>query len=93
MNTGLSVTLGLMRPVLGRRRLFSQSLLGELAKKYKKTQAQVALNWIISKKNAVAIPKSTSKEHLIDNMGSVGWKMDSNDYKLLDKTGHEELRA
>ncbi len=60
-------------------------LLDEMAKKYSKTQAQIALNWLVSKPKIVAIPKSSTKQHLLDNLGAIGWKMDNDDYAALDK--------
>ena len=60
-------------------------LLDELARKYSKTQAQIALNWLVSKPNIVAIPKASTKKHLIDNLGAIGWKMEQPDYDSLDK--------
>jgi diketogulonate reductase-like aldo/keto reductase len=59
-------------------------ILDELALKHSKTQAQIALNWIVSKKNAVAIPKASTRKHLEDNLGALGWKMESADYEKLD---------
>lgn len=49
-----------------------------LAKKYGKTTAQVALNWIISKE-IVAIPKAGSIAHLRENYGALGWSLDAYD--------------
>ena len=60
-------------------------ILDELAKKYNKTQAQIAINWLISKKKVITIPKSTSVEHLKENLGAVGWKLTSEDMHKLDK--------
>lgn len=60
-------------------------LLDEIAKKYNKTQAQVAINWLISKKNVITIPKTSNIEHLKDNLGAVGWKMSKEDLQRLDK--------
>lgn len=60
-------------------------LLDELAKKYSKTQAQIALNWLISKPNVVVIPKSSNIEHLKENLGAIGWKMEKKDIELLNK--------
>ena len=54
--------------------------LSEISKKYNKSQTQVAINWIISHKNVVAIPKSSNPIHLMEFMDSTGWKM-----KLEDK--------
>jgi diketogulonate reductase-like aldo/keto reductase len=58
-------------------------LLDMMCGKYKKTPAQVALNWLISQKNVIAIPKMRKVEHLVDNLGSLGWKMDESDIKNL----------
>ncbi len=60
-------------------------VLDKLSKKYKKTQAQIAINWLISKKNVITIPKSTHIEHLKENLGAIGWKMDFEDIKKLDQ--------
>lgn len=56
--------------------------LAELAEKYDKTPAQVALNWIISQDIAV-IPKAGSIAHLQENLGALGWKLDENDLIAL----------
>lgn len=56
-----------------------------LAVKYGKTPAQVAINWLIEKKPVITIPKATTKSHLADNLGALGWKMSKEDYEILDK--------
>jgi len=58
-------------------------ILKELAEKYSKTPVQVALNWVIWHEDVITIPKSIKKNHLEENVGAVGWKLDENDYKLL----------
>ena len=50
-------------------------VLDELAEKYDKSQAQVALNWLISQENVVAIPKTSNPVHLLDIVGAVGWEI------------------
>jgi diketogulonate reductase-like aldo/keto reductase len=60
-------------------------LLDELSEKYGKTKVQIAINWLISKDNVVTIPKSTNREHLIENLGSIGWEMEKDDIYKLDK--------
>lgn len=57
--------------------------LDKMAKKYNKTQAQVALNWLVSNKKIVAIPKASSINHIKENAGAVGWKLDDADFKYL----------
>ncbi|GGP19354.1 aldo/keto reductase [Thermocladium modestius] len=60
-------------------------LLEEVGSKYNKTPAQVLLNWVISKPNVVAIPKAAKIEHLRENMGAVGWRLDDDDVKKLEQ--------
>lgn len=59
-------------------------LLDELVKKYNKTHAQIAMNWLLSKENIITIPKSSNIDRLKENLGSVGWSMEDEDYKRLD---------
>jgi diketogulonate reductase-like aldo/keto reductase len=35
----------------------------------------VALNWLVSQKNVVAIPKTSNPVHLLDIVGAVGWEI------------------
>lgn len=60
-------------------------LLDELAEKYSKTQAQIALNWLISKKGIVAVTKSSKTGHLKENFGAIGWRLSQDDVDRLDK--------
>ena len=59
-------------------------LLDELAEKYGKTQAQIALNWLISKPNIVTIPKAVRIEHIKENLGAIGWRLSEEDMRRLD---------
>jgi len=58
-------------------------ILMEIAKRYSKTPIQVALNWVIWHEHVITIPKSIRREHLEENAGAAGWKLDEKDYKLL----------
>jgi len=60
-------------------------LLFELSKKYNKTQAQIALNWLISKDQIVTIPKTSSLKHLKENIAASEWVMERDDIKKLDE--------
>jgi len=44
-------------------------------KKYNKTPAQIAINWLISQENVVTIPKSTNKAHIVENLGAMDFDM------------------
>ena len=61
-------------------------VLDEIAKKYKKTQAQVALNWLISQEKIVTIPKATNINHIKENAGAVGWSLSGRDSRRLEES-------
>jgi len=70
---------------LGRLAKPGFKLLDNIAEKYNKTQAQVALNWLISKDRVITIPKTLNIDHLKENFGAVGWKLKEEDMEKLDK--------
>jgi len=62
------------------------SKLVELAEKYGKTPAQIALNWIIMySDNVIPIPGAKKPEHVVQNAESVGWRMNIHDWLELEK--------
>lgn len=61
-------------------------ILDELTKKYNKTQSQIAINWLISKEGIVTITKSTKVEHLKENLGAIGWKLQQEDVDRLNNS-------
>jgi len=54
--------------------------------KYGKTVNQVAINWLISQKNVVTISKSRNIDHLNENLGALGWKLENEDIDFLTKS-------
>jgi diketogulonate reductase-like aldo/keto reductase len=59
--------------------------LDKIAKKYNKTQAQVALRWLIEKTNVITIPKASSKNHIDEILGALDWELKKEDSDFLDK--------
>lgn len=59
--------------------LLDAPILLELAEKYNKTPAQVALNWLIAQNNVVTIAKTSSIEHLLENLSALDWTMEPSD--------------
>ncbi|MEB3861516.1 MAG: aldo/keto reductase [Desulfurococcales archaeon] len=58
----------------------------EVAEKYGKTPAQVALNWLIMYSDTVIpIPGAKRPEQVEDNAGAVGWRLSYEDWRLLDE--------
>ena len=52
---------------LGRGRIFGDSTLQKIGEKYGKTEAQVALRWLVQQQGVAAIPRSSSQEHIREN--------------------------
>lgn len=61
-------------------------ILDRMAERYNKTQAQVALNWLVHNKKIVTIPKASNISHVRENAGAVGWKLDDADFLELKET-------
>jgi diketogulonate reductase-like aldo/keto reductase len=49
-----------------------------------KSEAQIALNWCIRHENVIAIPKASSVEHVVENMGASGWTLRPDLARLLE---------
>jgi len=83
------ITLIAYRP-LGQGKLFGKlphelsNTLTEISKKYDKTISQIALNWLISKKPVVAIPKASNIAHIKKNLGAIDWELKARDIKALE---------
>lgn len=61
------------------------NILNELAQKYNKTWRQVAINWLTSQDHVVTICKTTSLEHLQENLGALDWTMETEDIERIRK--------
>ena len=66
-------------------------LLVELSKKYDKTQNQIILNWIIRQKKLNVLIKTTNSNRINENINSLNFKMDMEDYNKLDLFRAEEF--
>lgn len=80
------------RPIERKVLLQSHPVLDALEKKYNKTKSQIAINWLISQKNIVTIPKSINEEHLKENLWALWWSLSWEDTKLLNITDFSSLR-
>lgn len=68
-----------MRSDLGR------GVLTRVADSEGKTEAQVALNWCIAKRNVVAIPRASTVAHVEDVCGAAGWRLSPDNVALLER--------
>lgn len=78
------VLLSAWRP-LQKGLLPKSSLLEEIAEKYNKTPAQIAINWLISQDNVITLSKTSNLDHLKDNLGAIGWSMAKEDIEKIRK--------
>ena len=69
---------------LGHGKLTAGGTLARIGQKYGKTPPQVALNWLLSQENVFPIPRASSKAHVMENIGSVGWRMTDDDRTELE---------
>ena len=58
-----------------------------------RSEAQVALNWCISKDAVIAIPKASSVDHVDDDCGASGWRLPHDLFELLDREIHFRRRG
>jgi diketogulonate reductase-like aldo/keto reductase len=83
IENGISITA--WRPLLkGDAQALNKPILASLSKKYGKTPAQMALNWLLHKPMMVAIPKMSSEKHIVENLETLDFEMDADDYLALD---------
>ena len=69
---------------LARTQVLEDDLIGKLAEKYDKTQAQVVIRWEVQK-DIVSIPKSTSRDHIRENLDVFDWEMEREDLEKIDR--------
>lgn len=58
-------------------------VVSELARKYNVSEAQVAINWLISQDGVVTLVKTLNPAHLQENMQAVTWRMSDEDIEVL----------
>jgi len=71
----------------------NNEILLQIAKKYEKTPAQILGRWCIQK-NIIFIPKTVSKNRMIENISLFDFKLDDSDIQYLDSlTTQQNLEA
>jgi 2,5-diketo-D-gluconate reductase A len=66
----------------GRNNIFSNPTLATIGKKYNKTIAQVCLRWHYQR-GVVAIPRSSQKAHMIENLNIFDFELSDEDMKTI----------
>ena len=68
---------------LTRGRRLNSEILNKLSSKYNKSAAQILLRWALQH-NVIVIPKSSSKNHLIENKEIFDFSIQESDMNILD---------
>lgn len=66
----------------GMNGVFTNEVLSSIATKYNKTVAQVILRWL-TQRGVVAIPKSSKKERMIENINIFDFKLSDEDFQQI----------
>jgi 2,5-diketo-D-gluconate reductase A len=68
----------------GRNGIFSNEILAAVGKKYNKSIAQVVLRWHFQR-GLVAIPRSSQKAHMIENINIFDFELPDSDMETIAK--------
>jgi diketogulonate reductase-like aldo/keto reductase len=74
-----------------RTSLRNYPILVNLANKYNKTQNQIILNWIIKEKKMKPLIKSTNIDRINQNLESINFEMEKEDYNSLNEFRNKEF--
>lgn len=74
---------------LARGRVVDYGLLKEVGTKYNKSASQVSLRWLLQK-GVAAIPKTSSQNHLVENLEVFDFTLSDEDVKRIDGIAEEE---
>ncbi len=62
------------------------AILDEIAKRRNKSISQIALNWLLSVDNLIAIPKASNVRHAIENANASGWNLNAKEISMINRT-------
>jgi diketogulonate reductase-like aldo/keto reductase len=74
---------------LARTETFEDDTVQELAEQYEKSPAQIVLKWAVEN-DVVVIPKSSSPEHVRQNLDLFDWDLDDEDRRRLDEADRDD---
>ena len=66
----------------GRNNIFTNSVIASIAKKHGKSNAQIALKWIIQR-GIITIPRTPNEAHMLENITIFDFELDDSDLKQL----------
>ena len=72
-------------PIGHARGLLENATLKKIAKRHNASSAEIALAWVLSQSQVIAIPKSSNEKHVRDNARSIDIKLTEEDFAALDR--------
>ena len=75
---------------LARGEVFDDPVIGEVAEKHDASPAQVSLAWLLDKDNVAVIPKASSEDHVLDNLGALDLELHDEDVERIDSIDRRE---
>jgi diketogulonate reductase-like aldo/keto reductase len=62
----------------------SKSTIAALAGTHGKSPSQILLNWLVGQGNTIALARSSSPAHLLDNLACLGWRLNAEEMESLE---------
>ena len=78
---------------LAQGKIMSDPIVQDIADRYGKTPAQIALRWLIEQDEVLALPRTTNPKHLRNNLQVFDFKLDFEDKLALDARTEENHRV
>jgi len=72
---------------LARGEVLSDTVLERIGERHDRSAAQVALRWLVQQENVVAIPKSSSRDHLEQNLAVFEFSLTDEEMARIDDHG------
>ncbi|MDY6778364.1 MAG: aldo/keto reductase, partial [Candidatus Nanohaloarchaea archaeon] len=69
---------------LARGRVMGHETLQDIAERYDRSEAQVALRWLLQKEQVITIPKASTPSHIRDNFGALDFELDEEAVERID---------
>lgn len=66
-------------------------ILETIAKKYNKTPAQIALQWLVAQENVVILSKTSTHKHLDENLGALNFSLSNDDIRIITEEYEHKL--
>lgn len=67
-------------------------LLDQMAKKYRKSQSQIALKWLIQKEGVITMTKAEKEKHIKEDLDIFDWELSKEDTEKLNKDFPLQIR-